>query len=245
MPDKRRHRGPDPEDEILFSPKTLPGLRSATSDLCWLLSRGYAAPSAVEIVGNRYALSRRQRLAVSRCACPDAASERREQHRVGPATLANQELWLDGFNVVIGLEAALSGGVVLRGRDGCCRDLANVYARYRAVEETVPTLRLVGERASAWKAVRCRWWLDRPVSNSGRFKEALLEVAAREGWNWEVELVFNPDKILAQSDQIVATSDSVVLDRCERWLNLLAEVIEKNIPQAHVIDLWAGGAQAA
>jgi hypothetical protein len=238
MPDKRRHRGPDPEDEKLFASNVWPELRAATVDLCWLLNRGYAVPSAVELVGNRYALARRQRMAVARCACSDEALQRRRSRRADLQALRERELWLDGYNVVIGIEAALSGGFILRGRDGCYRDLANIYARYREVEETLPALRLVGELAAAWGVRRCRWLLDRPVSNSGRFRQALLDTAAGRSWNWEVELVFNPDKVLAQSGQIVATSDSVILDRSERWLNLIGSMIDSKLPQARVVDLW-------
>jgi hypothetical protein len=146
-------------------------------------------------------------------------------------------LWLDGYNILITLEAALSGGVILRGRDGCYRDMASIYSRYREVEETAAALRLIGEFTSQWAVRRCCWWLDRPVSNSGQFKQAILEAAAGAGWDWQVELVFSPDKILAESDQIVATSDSVILDRCERWLNLACLVIEQGAPQARVVDL--------
>ena len=144
MPDKRRHRGPDPEDARLFAPAAVPVLRQAASDLCWLLNRGYAVPSAVELVGNRYALVRRQRTAVARCVCSDEAFRRRQDHHLEPARVLGQELWLDGFNVLNVLEAALSGGVILLGRDGCYRDMAAVHGRYRLVEETLPRLAVGG-----------------------------------------------------------------------------------------------------
>ena len=37
--------------------------------------------------------------------------------------------------------------------------------------------------------------------------------------------------------RIVATSDSVILDHCQRWFNLARQVIETCVPQAWVIDL--------
>jgi hypothetical protein len=155
--------------------------------------------------------------------------------------LAGQELWLDGYNVLIALEAALGGAVILLGRDGCYRDMANIYARYREVTETLPALRLIGQFTEQWAVRRCRWWLDRPVSNSGRFKQAILDAAANAGWDWEVDLVYNPDQVLKESDQIVATSDSVILDACGRWLNLAQLVIREGVPQARVIDLSPEG----
>lgn len=237
MPDKRRHRGPDPEDARLFAAPACPVLRQAASDLCWLLNRGYACPSALELVGNRYALVRRQRTAVARCVCSDEAFQRRHLHQVEPAQVLNQELWLDGFNVLNALEAALSGGVILLGRDGCYRDMAAVHGRYRLVEETLPAMRLVGELTTAWAASACRWWFDKPVSNSGRLQRVLREMAVEAGWNWRVELVYNPDKVLAETDHIAVTSDSAILDRCGRWFNLARWAIDHRVPRAHVVNL--------
>ena len=35
-----------------------------------------------------------------------------------------------------------------------------------------------------------------------------------------VELTFSPDHVLSHTDEIIATSDGIVLDRCQRWVNL-------------------------
>lgn len=239
MPDRRNHRGPAPEDAALFAPVHLPVLRQAAQDLGWLLERGYALRSALELVGNHHALTARQRLALSRSVCSVTARRRRALTEVPPAALAGRELWLDGFNVLTALEAALAGGVVLLGNDGCCRDLSSVYARHHAVAETDPALELLGTSLAGWGVRQCRWWLDRPVSNSGRLQQRLLELAAARGWDWTADLVFNPDRILAQTDQIIATTDSVILDRCQRWFNLVRWVIAGHIPQAWVVDFHA------
>ena len=63
MPDSRKHRGAAPEDAVAFGAEALPRLREAGVDFCWLLSRGYAHRSGIKIVGDRYALTERQRLA--------------------------------------------------------------------------------------------------------------------------------------------------------------------------------------
>jgi hypothetical protein len=155
---------------------------------------------------------------------------------VDAAALRGQELWLDGFNVLTGIEAALAGGVLLIGCDGCLRDIASVYARHHKVAETEPALALLGAATTAWGVRRCQWWLDRPVSNSGRLRQTILALAAAHGWEWQVELVFNPDSILAEANEIVATADSVILDRCQRWVNLTRLVINRDLPQARLVD---------
>jgi hypothetical protein len=231
------HRGPAARDEKLFAAPQLPALRAATQDVCWLLDRGYATNSSLELVGNRYHLVGRQRMAVGRCACPAGAAQHRRQLQLTPAAVRGREMWLDGYNVLTVLESALAGGVVLLGRDGCCRDIAGIHRRYRKVSETIPVLRLIGETASDWGVTCCRWWLDKPVSNSGRLKEFIHETAAAAGWNMTVELVFNPDRILWESEEVIATSDSVVLDRCHRWVNLARQIIEAHIPATRLVDL--------
>jgi hypothetical protein len=234
------HRGAAPEDGELYDPKHLPALRAALGDLRWLLDHGYALASSMELVGNRYELTSRQRMAVTRCACSTAAGQRRQRHQVAPEQLRGQELWLDGFNVLMAVEVALAGGVILIGCDGCCRDVAGVHARYHRVEETLPALRLIAETLTAWGVRQARWYLDSPVSNSGRLRSIILTYAASQQWNWTVDLVFNPDKVLIQSDQIIATSDSAVLDRCQRWVNLAGQIIAQRVPQARVVDLQSG-----
>jgi hypothetical protein len=235
----QKHRGPGPEDERLFAERQLPALRAATGDLCWLLDRGYAARSAVELVGNRHSLTSRQRMAVSRCACSNEDARRRQQLCIEPVQLAGRELWLDGYNVLTLLESALAGGIVLVGRDGCCRDIAGIHRRHRKVDETLPALRLVGETASAWGVTCCRWWLDKPVSNSGRLKALILDAAADRHWPMQVELTFSPDHVLSHTDQAIASSDGIVLDRCQRWVNLARCILAERIPQARLLELCA------
>lgn len=237
MPHRQIHRGPAPDDEPFFAVRRLAVLREAARDLCWLLDRGYASHSAVVLVGNRHALTSRERMAIGRFACTEEAVSHRNARRLNPEGLGGRELWIDGYNVLTILETALAGGVVLVGRDGCCRDIAGVHRRYRKVQETVPVLQLIGALTASWGVTGCRWWLDKPVSNSGRLKALILEIAAAAGWNAAVELVFNPDRVLAETDQVIATSDGVILDRCRHWVNLTRTVVAEKIPRARIVDL--------
>lgn len=231
------HRGAAAQDAQLFGPRQLPALRAAAHDLCWLLDHGYAPHSATELVGNRHNLTSRQRMAVSRSTCSAGEARQRRNLQLTTMTVRGRELWLDGYNVLTVLENALAGGVVLLGRDGCCRDIAGVHRRYRQVNETAPVLHMIGETVANWGVTCCRWYLDKPVSNSGRLKTFISEAAAAAGWNMPVKLVFNPDRVLWESEQVIATSDGVVLDRCQRWVNLAREILVERIPQARVLNL--------
>jgi hypothetical protein len=237
VPDKRTHRGPHPDDSRLFAAEAHETLRAAVHDLSWLYSRGYASASAMKIVGDRYALEERQRTAVARCSCSDEDRERRGRSRAEFAQLAGQHLSIDGYNVLTSIEAALGGGVILKARDGCFRDMASVHGTWRKVQETVLAVELAGRFLAELGVLDVAWLLDSPVSNSGRLKTILQEAAQRQQSAWTVELVPDPDRVLRQTDHIVATADSGILDQCGRWVNLARAVIERFVPQARIVDL--------
>ncbi|HEX8913615.1 MAG TPA: DUF434 domain-containing protein [Humisphaera sp.] len=238
MPDHRRHRGPHPEDVRLFAPAAHATLRAAVADLSWLLSRGYADPSALKLVGDRYGLDARQRSAVARSACTDERRDARAAKLLQPHAVAGRAVMIDGYNVLTTVEAALGGAVVLLARDGAVRDIASLHGTWRSVEETVPAAEFVGRTLADLGVSRAAWYLDSPVSNSGRLAAILRAVAGRNGWDWTVDLVQNPDTVLsAARGEAVATADSIILDRCDAWLNLAGEVVARHAPGANVVDL--------
>jgi len=236
-PDRRRHRGAHPSDAELFAEDRVPALRQATAELSWLLGRGYQTKSSLKLVGDRHGLRERQRLAVARAACSDEAAARREARRLDPERAAGAELILDGFNLVITTEAALSGGPLVLCRDRCLRDLSGVHGSYRAVEETEGAVLAAGEVLAALGPSSVLWLFDSPVSNSGRLAARVRRIAGERGWPWEVEVVFNPDREIVNSERVAVTSDSNVIDGAARWLNLNPHLVARHAPRAWVIDL--------
>lgn len=236
MPDRRRHRGPHPEDRHLFDAVAYPRLLAAFGDLCWLLDRGYAMTSSLKLVGDRYELSARQRLALERSACTAEAVQSRQLRLCSPGDLAGRPVHLDGYNVLTTIEAALAGGVLLGGRDGTLRDMASMHGSYRKVAETSQAIVLIGRTLASLGVSEVLWYLDKPVSNSGRLAQLLRALAAEHQWNWVVKVVSSPDHELRQSDAPVATADHVILDHCQTWINLARWVVEAHITNAWLID---------
>ncbi|HEX7010978.1 MAG TPA: DUF5616 domain-containing protein, partial [Phycisphaeraceae bacterium] len=56
---------------------------------------------------------------------------------------------------------------------------------------------------------------------------------------WEAAVVDNPDRELIDSPDLVATSDSAVLDRCGPWFALTRHVVARRLADAEVIELDA------
>lgn len=239
MPDKRKHRGAHPDDARLFAEQCWPALRLAVGEYSWLLTRGYAEDSALALVGNRHDLTERQRTAVRRTACSDQSLQRRQEANVPVQRCCGRRLGIDGYNLLITVESAMSGGPIFIARDGCCRDLASIHGTYRKVDETLPALRLIVGCIAEIGPAAVDWYLDKPVSNSGRLKVLLAEIveSAREPWN--IELLDNPDLTLSTYEGVAASSDSWILDRCAGWANLACDIIDRHVPAAWRIAMTA------
>ncbi|MBI4701395.1 MAG: DUF434 domain-containing protein [Deltaproteobacteria bacterium] len=245
MNGQRQHRGPHPKDRELFAPAHHAALRTAVEEYSWLLGRGYAEPSALKLVGDRHNLTARQRTAVQRSACSDAALASRRRRRVALGAEPGRALGIDGHNLLITLESAISGAVVLVGRDGCCRDLASVHGTYRRVQETGRAIALVAEHVAACHVGRVDWYLDRPVSNSGLLRGLIERVVGAEpaarAQTHRVELADDPDRLLGAYQGCVASGDSWILDRCGNWASLAQEIVRAHVPAAWIVSLGPAG----
>jgi hypothetical protein len=144
---------------------------------------------------------------------------------------------IDGFNLIVTMEAALSGGLLILCRDGCVRDLSSVHGSYRTVAETGQVIRLIGQALIQKTDAQVLWLLDQPVSNSGRLAQRIRTIADDQQWPWRVETVMNPDRELRASDQIVITSDSAILDGPVKWMNLSAWLIREQALKVWLVNM--------
>lgn len=229
-------RGYDPQDQEWFSGPGLSRLQTAEQEVVWLLDRDYPLSSVITLVGGHHQLSARQRTALHRAAASQAACRLRLAKQRPLAAGYLGDIAIDGLNLIITLETALSGSVLIRGADGVLRDLAGLRGTYRLISQTDQAIDLLGQCLSDLNAAAARFYLDAPVSNSGRLRQRILERSSGWGLPVRVDLVPDPDTLLAGQDCVVS-SDSVILDRCAGWFNLAAKLAADRIPQAWIVDL--------
>ena len=233
---KIHHRGSAPGDERFFSEASLLLLRTAQSEIAWLLERGYPMEAAVSFVCNHHQLSSRQRLALLRSTCRASACTSRRSRMLPLERLSDGPLHIDGFNLIITLEVALSRGILISCMDGAVRDLAGLRGTYHPIEETDRALFIMGREFKLREVPETVFWLDAPVSNSGRLKQKIIYHFREWKLPVDVRLVPNPDKELSGMER-VATSDSAILDRCKSWFNLAPPLIAGSIPNAIICEL--------
>jgi len=164
--------------------------------------------------------------------------EQRKQSELEIIQLAGQEIMIDGFNLLIILESALSGAYLFKGMDNCYRDLSGVHGSYKRVQQTEKALLLIGGFLKESAVGKVTWVFDKPVSNSGRLKTIVRELAEANEFNWDVILDNNPDKLLAESNMIAISSDAWILDRAKKWFNLAGHLIENNIETTTIVESY-------
>ena len=143
--------------------------------------------------------------------------------------LQEKKVVVDGFNLLIWLESALSGAYILQCQDSTYRDIGGIHGSYKRVHQTEPALLLIGTTLHHLGVQSVHWYFDTPVSNSGRLKVQLYEIAAKEGFPWDISLVYNPDQVLAASTDIVISSDGWVLEQSLYWFNFCSYLLEQQL----------------
>ena len=219
-------RGFMPTDERDFSEKMIPKLRKAAEEVYFLLNRGYPVTSTTRFIGDHYQLSERQRLALARTVSPEESIRSRKSREV--TDIAGKTLYIDGFNVIIGLEIAYSDSMLFRCMDGTVRDLAGLHGTYRLIPQTDLAIQALLVSLGELHVEKAVIFLDQPVSNSGRLKQRILEFAEQIPFYLEVEIE-NPVDAILKTKPLVASADAIILDECSQWFNLVRYVVESQI----------------
>jgi len=232
---KEVKRGYVPTDAKEFSDEKLELIKRAQSDIFMLIERGYPIKSASTFVGNHYLLSERQRLAIVRSTSTSEYIKKRKSKQL-KNDFEGKIVYIDGLNLIITLEVALSESTVLKCMDGTIRDLAGLRGTYKLIDKTDIAINLIGEKLEEMKISEVNFYLDSPVSNTGKLKARILELLAKYSYEVKAELVNNADVIL-ETKNFVITSDAIILNKCESWINLAYDIVSEKLPTLKYIDL--------
>ena len=236
MADSRAaRRGYVPDDERNFSPESIEKLRVASRHVLYLINEGYDLKQASTFVGNHFLLSERQRLAVMRSLATAEQLAMRKAKLLTAAEAAGRDVWIDGFNTVITLEVLKCDSILFSCMDGTVRDLASLRGTYRIIPETEDAVRLLFDSIEELEIHSATVLLDQPVSNSGRLKALIAELAVEYPFDLDIQIQKDVDRELYEKENVIS-SDSIILDRCLSWINLAALCMERQNRQG--LRVW-------
>lgn len=204
-----------------------PFLREAACDFRYLLNRGYPRKASLELVGNRYRLTLDERHLLHRGVFSGEDSQRRKAKKISLRGVREQDLAIDGYNVLITLEAGFSRRPLVLGDDGFVRDISGLSGNYRKSDVTEEALHLLLLSLKQIKPRQTLFLLDAPISGSGILASEIRKKMGQEAIPGDVQAIKVPEKILYEFSGVVATSDTAILDRAKRAVDLAGGLLKQ------------------
>jgi len=209
-------------------------LWEAAEDLRYLLNRGYPRDASLQVVGNRYNLTRDYRHLLRRGVFPTTIAEERRGKRVSLKEIRDKGLAIDGHNCIITLESALKGKPILLADDAFIRDIAGVSGGYRESTETGQALGLIMDLLRSVAPHEVCFLLDSPISGSGELANRIRGLMKEGGIRGDASAVKVPERIMADYAGICASSDTAVIDHAEGVFDLAGHLIMEQLKMEYI-----------
>jgi len=202
----------------------------AAEDFRYLLNRGYPRKAALELVGNRYGLTADQRHLLHRGVFAAVDAGRRRSKRISIRDLRQKKLAIDGYNVLITVEATLAGRPLVLGDDGFVRDISGLSGNFRKSQKTGGALQRIFDVLKQGKPQHTLFLFDAPISMSGKLAQEVRERLQNKNLAGDAMAVPVPERILLGFPGVVATSDTAIIDRSQEVLDLAGYLVKKRKP---------------
>ena len=215
-------------------------LQRAAQDFRYLLNRGYPRKASLELVGNRYGLIFDERHLLHRGVFSDADSVTRQKKIISPEAIRNKDLAIDGHNVLITIEAGLSSRPLVLADDGFIRDISGLSGSFKKTEMTEKAFRLIVTFLKRWRPRHTLFLFDAPISKSGVLAQEVRVLLKKEGLPGDSIAMKVPEKTLIGFQGVVATSDTAIIDRSKRVIDLAGNIIRTKIGSMSLLQLKRG-----
>jgi len=204
-------------------------LQKAAKDFRYLLNRGYPRKASLELVGNRYELTFDERHLLHRGVFSEADSEARRKKVISIKEVQDKDLAVDGHNVLITIEAGLSGRPLILADDGFIRDISGLSGSFKKTEGTEKALQWIVTFLKKWRPRHTLFLFDAPISKSGILAQELRNLLKKENLPGDALAMKVPEKTLIGFPGVVATSDTAIIDRSKKVIDLAGDIIRTKI----------------
>ena len=98
---------------------------------------------------------------------------------------------------------------------------------YKIIPQTEAAINTLFESMQEMNVASVHILLDEPVSNSGRLKSLLADISLNYSFDLDIQILKAVDRELWEKENVI-TSDSIILDHCKSWINLIEKCVKKN-----------------
>ena len=191
------------------------------------MNRGYPKDSAIRFVSDHHLLRDEHRFVLTRMIVAAERARSRRAKAQSLETLSANEVFVDGYNVLITTESLLADYPVYLCDDGFLRDTRGIFRSYKISRLTSPALSLILDLLAQAKPVRVEVLLDQQMSRSGELAELVRGMMAERGLPGTARTARDVDHQLKVAKAGVATSDGNVIDAAKRIYDLPAEIAKR------------------
>lgn len=196
--------------------------KNAVYDYRFLKNNSYPDKAALKLVSDRYRLTGIQRNCLLRGVVATDQCRSRLAKKLAPQAVRGRALGIDWFNVLITLESYLKGAVLFLADDGVIRDSSAVHGSYRRGSRTTRAMDLFWRAVTNLQPGRVDIFIDSPIPHSKEMRDDLAAGRAGAGsaFPCSFTLTKSADYPLKTYAEVVASSDSVIIDRCQAFIDL-------------------------
>ncbi|RLE61125.1 MAG: hypothetical protein DRJ35_01285 [Thermoprotei archaeon] len=199
-------------------------LLEAARDFYFLLNRGYKRKSSLDLVSSRYLLSREERLILYRSIFSREISENRLKKLVNVEDIRGKIIVVDVFNLTSTTVSSMLRDTLVLGTDRIIRDIAATRRKIRYREIYISGMIISFLFIYRFSPLKVIAVFDAPISKSAEFAVILKEICKNLDMDCEVILSKHADtdiiRLSGVYDAITVSSDSVVIDKVERIVDL-------------------------
>ncbi|MBE0523120.1 MAG: DUF434 domain-containing protein [Methanosarcinales archaeon] len=202
-------------------------LEAAVSEIRYLLERGYPKQSAITYVCNHHMLDLEIRHVFTRVLYPQSTITSRRAKTVGCGDIDNNEVWIDGYNILIGVESAVRGDSVYLCDDGFLRDTRGVFRNFHSSDDTEQALHELLSVLALHNPERVEIVFDSQISKSREMVRQVDKKMKDMGISGCARTSKHTDFDLKKCNKMVATSDGGIIDVVEHVVNLQSCIMEQ------------------
>mgnify|MGYP002396405328 FL=1 len=206
-------------------------LKEAVTDLRFLLGRGYNREGCMVFVGDKYQLDKEERLILYRAVYDSKTANEHARKKMAAKVISGKKVAIDGYNVVLTIEAMLKSEKLIQCDDEFFRDITGVHGKHKPTETTEKALGILVDFLKGFNPQEVVFFYDAQVSLSGEMASLTRRMLKESRLNGDARAVRQADKEALNYGEIVSSSDAVLIEKSEKLIDSAGELINKLFPE--------------
>jgi len=195
-------------------------VQKAAEDMKYLLDRGYNRNTSLNLTVNRYHLNMRERNYLRRYVFSEKEIQAHKSKLIPITEIRCEKVVVDGFNVLISVDAVLKKRNLVESMDCILRDTSMVFSNYRFDSDTKKTLDALVTLFLKYGPEGVFFVFDSQISRSGELSSYVREKMWEAGISGDASTAKSADKKIIELNHITASSDSHIIESVNQIVDL-------------------------